>query len=161
MSGGRHSAAGQAIRIEQLLTVSPELREAALAPLRAFNQAANPIWYAARDLPENAPVPLNLFAFDAANRVIAGLFGETQFRWLKVQLLAVHADHRHKGLGTRLMLESEALGLARGCRHAYVDTMEYQAPAFYEGLGYVLAGRFPDWDSHGHAKLFYIKQLVT
>jgi GNAT superfamily N-acetyltransferase len=161
MSGDGNPIAALTYRVEQLAVVSPELREAALFPLREFNRLANPTWYAARDLPENAPQPVNLFAFDAAGQVIAGLFAETQFHWLKTQILAVHPNQRRQGLGKRLMLEAETIALQRGCCNAYVDTMEYQAPAFYERLGYTLAGRFPDWDSHGHAKCFYIKQLVA
>ena len=39
--------------------------------------------------------------------------------------------------------------------------MDYQAPDFYESLGYTITGRLDDWDSHGHAKLFLVKRLIT
>ena len=161
MSGKRRPTSSARFRLESLDHVSPELRAAALTPLQVFNRDANPTWYTARDLPANAPSPLNLLTFATGGQVVAGLFGETQFSWLKVHLLAVHVDYRQQGLGTRLMEEAERLGIARGCRYAYVDTMEYQAPKFYERLGYALAGRLPNWDSQGHAKHFYIKQLAT
>ena len=37
--------------------------------------------------------------------------------------------------------------------------MSYQAPEFYERLGYHVVGRIPDWDSHGHDKLYFTKDL--
>ena len=147
------------MRLELIREPSPELKEAVQCELRAFNRQANPDWYAARALPENEPQPLNLFAFDNHGQARGGLFGETQFLWLKVSILAVHADFRQQGLGTRLMQRAEAIAVERGCRFAYVDTMETQAPVFYEKLGYQIAGRLDNWDSHGHAKFFLTKSL--
>jgi ribosomal protein S18 acetylase RimI-like enzyme len=149
-----------AARIELITSLSPELKEAVLSELRAFNQAANPEWYVLRELPENQPVPVNLVAFDSASQVLGGLLGETHFHWLKISILAVRAEMRGQGLGTRLMDQAESIGRERGCRHAFLDTMEYQAPIFYERLGYQTAGRIDDWDSHGHAKFFMTKELA-
>lgn len=147
------------MRLELITVVSPELREVVQRELRAFNRAANPDFYGARELPENAPQPLNLIAFDRASQPRGGLFGETCLLWLKVNILTVASGHRNQGLGTQLMREGERIGIARGCQFAYVDTMEYQAPAFYEQLGYTIAGRLPNWDSHGHAKILLTKTL--
>lgn len=148
------------MRIEQITDVSPELRETVLRELRKFNRASSPDFYAARELPENAPQPLNLFAFRDEGQPCGGLFGETSLLWLKVHLLVVQPASRQRGIGTRLMREAEQIAITRGCRHAYVDTMEYQAPAFYEQLGYEVSGRLPNWDSHGHAKVFLTKLLT-
>ena len=147
------------MRIELITAVSPELREAVQRELRTFNRTANPDFYAARELPENSPQPLNLFVFGDQGQPLGGLFGETVLLWLKVNILTVHADLRQQGLGTQLMREAERIALTRGCQFAYVDTMEYQAPRFYEKLGYIVAGRLPNWDSHGHAKIFLTKAL--
>src|SRR5687767_13659890 len=112
------------MRIKQVDNASPELREAINIQLRAFNRAANPAWYAARDAAD--PQPLELFAFDDDGQALGGLFGETQFLWLKVHILAVHEECRGEGIGTQLMNKAEAIGVQRGCQLAYVDTMEYQ-----------------------------------
>jgi hypothetical protein len=42
-----------------------------------------------------------------------------------------------------------------------VSIMEYQAPMFYQKLGYKLVGRLEDWDSQGHAKCFFTKSLMV
>jgi GNAT superfamily N-acetyltransferase len=139
--------------------LSDELRESVGSMLRAFNRAGNPNFYAARELPENSPRPLNIIAYDTAETVVGGLIGETQFAWLKVSILVVAESTRRTGIGRRLMELAEQEAAGRGCKHAYLDTMDYQAPDFYLKLGYQVAGRIDDWDSHGHSKYFFTKSL--
>ena len=74
-------------------------------------------------------------------------------------LPAVAASARRQGIGRQLMEIAEKEAIARGCKYAFVDTIDYQSPAFYQKLGYQMAGRIPDWDSHGHAKCFLMKGL--
>ena len=139
--------------------VDDDTREAIYQELRTFNQSANPEWWAARDEAANAPVPLIVICHDESGDVAGGLFGETQFAWLKLSIMAVRADLRGRGVGTELMRRAEAEAARRGCKYAFVDTMSYQAPGFYERLDYQATGRIEDWDSHGHAKLFFTKRL--
>jgi hypothetical protein len=47
----------------------------------------------------------------------------------------------------------------RGCRNAYLDTFSYQAPQFYERLGYVAFGTLQDYPP-GHQRVFMNKQLI-
>ena len=44
--------------------------------------------------------------------------------------------------------------------HAVVDTAEFQAPGFYERLGYAVVGRIEDCDGHGHAK-YYLTRTIA
>lgn len=134
-------------------------RESICGWLRNFNEAANPVFWAAREDAANVPWPLYAIAFDDRDEAIGGLLAETQFAWLKVHLMAVDPQVRRQGIGRALLAAAEREAVVRGCRYAYADTMSYQAPAFYERAGYTLAGRLPDWDSHGHDKLFFIKHL--
>ena len=139
--------------------VSDELRESVGSMLRAFNRAGNPDFYAARELPENSPQALNIVAYDATERVVGGLSGETQFAWLKVSILVVAESARRSGVGRHLMKLAEQEAAGRGCQHAFLDTMDYQAPDFYLKLGYQVAGRIDNWDSHGHTKYLFTKLL--
>lgn len=52
--------------------------------------------------------------------------------------LAVHADHRRKGIATALVRAAEAELAARGCPKVNLQFREVNAGllAFYEGLGY-------------------------
>jgi GNAT superfamily N-acetyltransferase len=127
--------------------------------LREFNQASNPVFWAAWDKPEHNRVPLHIFALDAHETVVGGLLGSTRFLWLSVDIVAIREDIRRTGVGRELMRRAEAEATARGCTRSFVETMDYQAPEFYEKLGYRIAGRLENWDSHGHGKFFLVKVL--
>lgn len=145
--------------IEEIATPPEDVRESVYSLLREHNATTNPVFWVARDEPRNSPRELNLFAFDAAGSVIGGLFASTQFKWLKVDIMATRPEVRGQGVGGALLARAEEEARARGCSYAYVDTMDYQAPGFYERAGYRIAGELPDWDSHGHTKLFFVKPL--
>ncbi len=135
------------------------LRERVVCELRDYNRSKNALFFELRELPEHAPRPLNIIAYDEAGEPIGGLFGETQFTWLKISILVVHRSHRGQGLGQKLMAAAEREGVDRKCKYAFLDTMDYQAPAFYQKLGYEIAGALKDWDSQGHTKYFLVKSL--
>jgi GNAT superfamily N-acetyltransferase len=141
--------------------LSDEVSDAICEELRQFNMERNAAFFAARELPVHASRPLYAVARNRQGQLLGGLIAETQFAWLKVTLLAVVASARSEGTGRRLMTATEAEAVTRGCRYAYVDTMDYQAPEFYEKLGYRVVGKLEDWDSHGHAKLFLTKRLFA
>jgi len=134
-------------------------RQAIELPLAEYNREQNSAFWIARESPDKAVRPLNVCAQSSNGRAIGGLIGETQFAWLKIALMSVESSMRMQGVGRTIVETAEAEAFRRGCRYAYVDTMDYQAPNFYERLGYELAGRIDDWDSHGHAKLFYTKAI--
>jgi ribosomal protein S18 acetylase RimI-like enzyme len=139
--------------------LSPEMREAVCAPLRNYNRSKNAEFFTKRELPENAARHLNLIARNESGQIVGGLIAETQFSWLKIEILSVADNSRRQGTGTMLMNAAETEARARGSRYAFLDTMSYQAPGFYEKLGYTVAGKLDDWDSHGNTKLLFVKRL--
>jgi acetoin utilization deacetylase AcuC-like enzyme/GNAT superfamily N-acetyltransferase len=77
--------------------------------------------------------------------------------------IAVHPDFHRKGLGRRLIKESEALiRKAGGCR-IYVDTSQRDqyasTRAFYEGCGYHLESVLKDFYAPDDGKVIYCKVL--
>ena len=102
--------------------------------------------------------PLNLVEYDANGNIIAGILGGTYWGWMYVDILWVQEDHRKKGIGTRLLLEAEKEAMRRGCHHAHLDTMSWQAPEFYKKHGYEVVGVLPDIPS-GNQKYLLIKAL--
>lgn len=126
--------------------------------LREHNWAVNPAFMTLLHEPRHDARPLILLAhFD--DGVIGGLFAETQISWLRISIMSVHPEWRSKGIGSALLAEAENVAVERGCKHAYVDTMEYQAPQFYLSHGFQIVGQIPDWDSHGHSKMYFSKSL--
>ena len=78
--------------------------------------------------------------------------------------IAVYPDYQGKGLGQKLLRESEHLiKQARGTR-IYVDTsqrIQYASTrAFYESRGYRMESILPDFYSPGDGKVIYCKVLV-
>lgn len=126
--------------------------------LREHNWATNSSFMEQLQQPEHSARSLVLLA-RAGESVVGGLFAETQFAWLRISIMAVDPAWRSRGIGAGLLAEAERQAGARGCRYAYVDTMAYQAPRFYRAHGFQIAGEIPDWDSHGHAKLYLTKPL--
>jgi aminoglycoside 6'-N-acetyltransferase I len=101
---------------------------------------------------------LALSARDESGRLAGGLYGNTAWRWLFVDLLWVDASFRRKGLGRRLLRAAEDVARARGCTHAYLDTFDFQARPFYEREGYVLFGTQEGYPP-GHRKFYLGKAL--
>ena len=145
--------------VTESAAASRDVLEAIRRELRAFNRAANPAFYALRDLPENAPRPLHVVAYDAEGTVVGGLIGDTCLAWLDIDILSVRAADRGRGIGRLLMHAAEEEAVARGCRWAAVDTMDFQAPGFYARLGYAVVGTFEDRDGHGHTKHFLTRRI--
>jgi hypothetical protein len=55
-------------------------------------------------------------------------------------------------------MRAEREALARGCKHAWLDTYEFQARGFYEKLGYRCFGELDDYPT-GFSRYFMQKAL--
>ena len=102
--------------------------------------------------------PLCLLVRDADGMVIAGLDGMTYWGWLFIARLAIQADYRKQGIGTRLLAAAEQEARARGCHNVYLDTFSFQARGFYEKNGYTVFGVLQDYPP-GHERYFLQKRL--
>jgi GNAT superfamily N-acetyltransferase len=90
--------------------------------------------------------------------IIAGFNGYTWGGCCELSNVWVHESHRGRGLGALLLRSAEAEAVARGCLQVVLATHSFQAPGFYERLGYqrkyVIEGR-----PTGHSDIIYIKVL--
>ena len=93
---------------------------------------------------DDGHTPLNLIEYDADGSIIGGLLGGTYWGWMYIDILWVREDLRRQGVGSRLLTEAEKEAMRRGCHHVHVDTMSWQAPAFYQKHGYEVIGVLPD-----------------
>jgi len=93
-----------------------------------------------------------------SGEIVAGFSGHTWGGCCELSLVWVHEWHRGQGLGTLLLRSAEAEALARGCKRVVLATHSFQAPGFYERLGYerkyTIEGR-----PEGHADIIYVKVL--
>ena len=107
---------------------------------------------------DDGHTPLNLVLRNEDGTIIGGLLGGTYWGWLYVDILWVKDEERGKGLGSKLLAEAEKEAIARGCHHAHLDTMSWQAPAFYQKQGYEVIGVLPDIPN-GNQKYLLMKAL--
>jgi len=103
--------------------------------------------------------PLAITLQDPENdAIIGGLWGESYYDWLFINFLIVPDTFRKRGVGSALMKKAEEIAANRGCLGIRLDTFSFQAPAFYEKLGYRIYGRLVDHPK-GHDRIYYFKEL--
>ena len=95
---------------------------------------------------------------DASGEVRGGLLGDLWGGWLHVSYLWVDTPLRHAGWATKLLRAAERHAVARGARHAQLETFSFQARPLYEKLGYEVFAILDDFPP-GHQKFFLKKQL--
>ncbi|HQT76263.1 MAG TPA: GNAT family N-acetyltransferase [Rhodopila sp.] len=91
--------------------------------------------------------------------VVGGLWASTLLTWLNIEMLYVPETMRRTGAGSALIRVAEAEALARGCRHAIVDTFNPRAALFYEALGFIRFGELDDFPP-GHRRIYFRKRLA-
>ena len=100
-----------------------------------------------------------VFVRDDAGAIVGGVLGNYgSFGWLYVDALWVGEELRGQSYGTRLLKMIEAEAARHGCRNVYLNTFSFQAPAFYEKLGYTVFAELEDFPP-GHSRLFLRKRL--
>ena len=110
-------------------------------------------------LRDNSYDYFGIFLRGDAGAIHAGLIGHIYAGWLFVNNLWVHTELRGQGIGRELMARAEQRAAALGCHSAYLDTFSFQAPGFYQKLGYTVFGTLnypPD-----HKRFFLQKRLQS
>lgn len=102
--------------------------------------------------------PLGLFVRDDQGGIVAGLYGFTWAGWLEIKFVWVREDLRSQGHGRRLIEAAEAEARARGCKHVWLDSYTFQAPAFYQQLGFEVFGLLQGYPAP-HGRVFLTKAL--
>ena len=102
--------------------------------------------------------PLNLYVEDEHGKLMAGLVAETFGNWLEIEYLFVKEDLRGQGIGSKLLHQAESEARMRNCRSAFVNTYQFQAPAFYKKYGYKEVFTLKDYPYTGQ-RYYYQKDL--
>ena len=102
--------------------------------------------------------PIEIIARDEQNEIIGGLYGHSIWGTLEVKTLVVKLENRNQGIGRKLIIEAEKEAKNRNCRFISLDTFSFQAPGFYEKLGFEKIGTETDF-SKGFEKYYYRKKI--
>jgi GNAT superfamily N-acetyltransferase len=134
-------------------TPEPHVRDAIVGPLIEFNNS-----HASQ--PEDYRALVIILSNPDTGGILGGLWGETNFGHLHVELLFVPETFRGTGLGRQMLLQAEQEAISRGCRGAWLDTHSFQARGFYERLGYSVFGILDDYPP-SQSRIFLHKVLVA
>ena len=117
--------------------------------IRSYNRSK-------REVAENEP--LNIYVEDEHGEIMAGLVAETFGNWLEIEYLFVKEDLRGQGIGSQLLQQAESEAKKRNCRYVFVNTYQFQAPAFYQKHGYKEVFTLKDYPYIGQ-RHYYQKDL--
>ncbi|MBL0264753.1 MAG: GNAT family N-acetyltransferase [Leptospiraceae bacterium] len=91
--------------------------------------------------------------------IIGGVLGEMYYRGLHIDLVWVSEPLRKTGLGTALIRKAEELARESSCTLIYLDTFSFQAPEFYEKLGFEVFGKIENFPEN-YTRYFLLKRIV-
>jgi GNAT superfamily N-acetyltransferase len=95
----------------------------------------------------------------SSEQVIGGVLGHTSLGVAFIDLVFLPESARGQDVGRRMMREAEDEARRRGCRAIWLYTISFQAPGFYERLGYRRFGAI-DCDPPGTSRIFFVKELT-
>jgi GNAT superfamily N-acetyltransferase len=101
---------------------------------------------------------LVMAVYSRENELVGGVIADTYWEWLFINVMWVKPELRGLGLGRKLLLAAEQKARERNVKHAYLDTFSFQAPEFYQKLGYSVFGELKDFPP-GHARYFMVKHF--
>jgi ribosomal protein S18 acetylase RimI-like enzyme len=101
---------------------------------------------------------LTLWVKSPLGERLAGLHGWTWGGSCYIQDLWVQKDLRGQGYGTKLLQAAEHEARTRGCHQVILDSYDFQAPGFYQKLGYEVFAVLED-HPRNHRNYYLRKQL--
>ena len=92
------------------------------------------------------------------DQIQGGLLGQVYYKGMHVQLLWVDESLRQMGVGSSLLKKAEELARESSCTLIYLDTFSFQAPKFYEKLGFEVFGKIENFPET-YTRYFLVKRL--
>lgn len=116
--------------------------------------------YNLRFAPPYGTQRLVVLLHDTTGKLVGGLLGLTWWGWLRIDIVWLDEAVRGQAWGTRLIETAEAEAIRRGCRHAFLDTMSFQALPFYRKLGYLVFGELDDLPMGSGHKMHFLQKTL-
>ena len=99
-----------------------------------------------------------LTARDRKGKLLGGAILQSYWKETYIELLWLSALARRSGIGSRLIAEAERRAKKRGSLLLHLNTYSFQAPGFYEKLGFKRLGGMAG-SPRGESRHFYAKKL--
>ncbi|UFT98342.1 GNAT family N-acetyltransferase [Radiobacillus kanasensis] len=119
------------------------------------------IEYNMEKLTDEVKTPLEKVSFVIKNEkseTVGGITGTMFWHHLHIDFLWVSDEVRGKGYGSELIEHIEFFAKENNCRLLLLDTFSFQAPDFYQKLGFDVVGVVEDHPK-GHSQYFLQKRL--
>jgi GNAT superfamily N-acetyltransferase len=103
--------------------------------------------------------PLHVLVRDPdSGEIIGGVSGRTSLGLVFIDLVYLPEGLRGRDIGTRMIELAEGEARRRGCRAGVLYTISFQAPGFYQRLGWRVFGEIP-CDPPGASRVFLTKDF--
>jgi GNAT superfamily N-acetyltransferase len=130
--------------------MEPEADQLLGAGLNAYNDAI--VGYTDR-------MPLHVLVKDPeSGKILGGISGRTSLGLMLIDLVYLPDALRGADIGTRMLALAEEEAQRRGCRAGVLYTISFQAPGFYQRMGWRIFGEVP-CDPPGASRIFMTKDF--
>jgi len=102
--------------------------------------------------------PLALLLRNAQGQPAGGIWGRVVYQWLVIEMLYVPPPCRGAGIGRALMRQAEKVAVTHSCIGLHITRLDFQAPRFYEALGFTTFGVQQDVPP-GHCCYYMAKRI--
>jgi ribosomal protein S18 acetylase RimI-like enzyme len=109
--------------------------------------------------PEPGEIEFACFLKDASGNIQGGVVGKIVISTARIKYLWVSEHLRNRGYGKELMATIEREAKSRQLISITLETYSFQAPLFYERLGFKKVGEFLNSPVMGINEIFYQKML--
>lgn len=104
------------------------------------------------------PIDVHFALRDDDGGVQGGLIGKIYRACLFIDTLWIEEELRGSGYGKAMMVEAEQIARSEGCIFIHLDTFSFQAPDFYESLGFETFGLIDEYPDG--LKRYYMKKML-
>ncbi|WP_208560059.1 GNAT family N-acetyltransferase [Marinilactibacillus kalidii] len=99
------------------------------------------------------------FVYKEEDQVLGRIVGHVQWDHIKIELFYVSKQTQGKGIGSKLLAHVETIARDEHYRYVYLETMSFNAPAFYQKHGYEIIGQIENSPLPGETRYFMKKDM--
>ena len=102
--------------------------------------------------------PISFEIFDGTE-FVGAIVVQPFWEQLHIKYLFVEKNYRGQGIARLLMNHALEFGIKRGCHFAFVETMSFQAPEFYQKMGFAIEFSRPGYAEN--TTFHYLKKSLN